>query len=59
MCRRTDDFGIHRTAHDGDLRTSDWLAERFRALGLETSEHSLSLRQFNSMKRPLKMRRVA
>ena len=40
------DFGIHRTAHDGDLRTSDWLAERFRALGLETSEHSLSLRQF-------------
>ena len=40
------DFGIHRTAHDGDLRTSSWLAERFRALSLETSEHPFTLPQF-------------
>ena len=40
------EFGVHRTAHEGDRRTSDWLAERFRALGLETSEHPFTLRQF-------------
>ena len=40
------DFGIHRTAHEGDRRTSEWLAERFRAIGLETSEHPFSIRQF-------------
>jgi hypothetical protein len=39
-------FGVHRTAHEGDVRTSDWLAERFRAFGLETSEHRFQLRQF-------------
>ncbi len=41
------DFGVHRTAHEGDVKTSDWLAERFRAIGLETSEHTWSLRQFS------------
>lgn len=30
-------FGVHRTLYPGDRRTSDWLAERFRALGLQTS----------------------
>jgi hypothetical protein len=40
------EFGVHRTAHSGDRRTSDWLAERFRALGLQTSEHTWRLRQF-------------
>lgn len=39
-------FGIHRTGHPGDHRTSQWLVERFRALGLETSIHSFTLRQF-------------
>lgn len=40
------DFGTHRTAHEGDLQTSAWLGNRFRALGLETDEHRFSLRQF-------------
>ena len=40
------DFGVHRTAHDGDVKTSDWLAGQFRAIGLETSEHAWLLRQF-------------
>jgi hypothetical protein len=40
------EFGVHRTAYEGDVRTSDWLAERFRAIGLETSEHRWSLRQY-------------
>ncbi|MBM4183968.1 MAG: hypothetical protein FJ207_07045 [Gemmatimonadetes bacterium] len=39
-------FGVHRTAHPGDVRTSAWLAERFRTLGLETSSHAFALRQF-------------
>jgi hypothetical protein len=39
-------FGIHRTAHEGDLRTSAWLAERLRSAGLETLEHRFSVRQF-------------
>ena len=39
-------FGVHRTAHQGDLATSTWLARRFRDAGLETSEHEFSLRQF-------------
>ncbi len=39
-------FGVHRTAHPGDRRTSDWLAERFRALGLQTSAQTWRLRQF-------------
>jgi hypothetical protein len=40
------DFGVHRTAHPGDLATSAWLAERFRAMGLQTSGHTFTLRQF-------------
>ena len=40
------DFGVHRTAHPGDRRTSEWLAQRFRALGVETSAHNWQLRQF-------------
>ena len=32
------EFGTHRTALEGDLRTSAWLAHRFRGLGLETRE---------------------
>lgn len=40
------EFGVHRTAYEGDVSTSDWLAARFRAIGLETSEHRWSLRQF-------------
>jgi len=39
-------FGIHRTSHPGDRRTSEWLAERFRSLGLKTSTQSWPLRQF-------------
>ena len=38
-------FGIHRTAHPGDLRTSAWLAERLRAAGLEARSHDFALRQ--------------
>ena len=38
-------FGIHRTAHPGDVRTSAWLAERLRAAGLETREHDFAVRQ--------------
>lgn len=38
-------FGIHRTAHPGDLRTSAWLAERLRAAGLETRSHDFTVRQ--------------
>ena len=40
------EFGIHRTAHPGDQRTTQWLADRFRRLGLETSEQRWPLRQF-------------
>ena len=40
------DFGIHRTAHPGDLRTSEWIARRFRDMGLETSEHAFTIAQF-------------
>ena len=40
------DFGVHRTAHPGDRATSAWLADRFRAIGLQTSEHTFTLRQF-------------
>jgi hypothetical protein len=39
-------LGVHRTGHEGDIRTSAWLAQRFRALGLETDEHSFRIRQF-------------
>ena len=38
-------YGIHRTAHPGDLRTSAWLAERLRAAGLETRTHEFAVRQ--------------
>jgi hypothetical protein len=40
------DFGIHRTSYPGDRRTSEWLAERFRTLGLQTSTQTWPLRQF-------------
>lgn len=40
------DFGVHRTGHAGDQRTSDWLVRRLEAIGLDTSVHSWSLRQF-------------
>ena len=40
------DFGVHRTAHAGDVATSAWLEQRLRSLGLDTSEHTFSLRQF-------------
>lgn len=40
------DFGVHRTAHDGDLRTSAWLRERLEGIGLEVDEHRFALRQF-------------
>src|SRR5262245_8175326 len=39
-------FGVHRTSHPGDLRTGEWLAERFRSLGLQTSTQNWPLRQF-------------
>lgn len=39
-------FGVHRTAHEGDLRTSEWLESRLRGAGLETAEHRFTLRQF-------------
>jgi hypothetical protein len=40
------DFGVHRTAHPGDVRTSRWLADRLRAAGLETGAHTFAVRQF-------------
>jgi hypothetical protein len=40
------DFGTHRTAHPGDVRTSAWLAERLRTAGLETGAHAFTIRQF-------------
>jgi hypothetical protein len=39
-------FGVHRTGHPGDLRTSDWLAAEFSASGLEVSRHEWTLPQF-------------
>jgi len=39
------DFGIHRTAYPGDVRTSAWLVERLRAAGLETRTHDFAVRQ--------------
>lgn len=39
-------FGVHRTAYPGDVATSAWLTQRFRALGLDTSAHTFTLRQF-------------
>jgi len=39
-------FGVHRTSHPGDRRTSEWLAERFKSLGLQTSTQNWPLRQF-------------
>lgn len=38
-------FGVHRTAHPGDLLTSAWLAERLRAAGLETRSQEFRVRQ--------------
>jgi hypothetical protein len=38
-------FGVHRTAHPGDLRTSAWLAARLRAAGLEAHTHDFAVRQ--------------
>jgi hypothetical protein len=38
-------FGVHRTAHPGDLATSAWIAERFRAAGLDVAQHEFTLRQ--------------
>jgi len=40
-------FGVHRTASSGDRRTSEWLSDRFREAGLETSHHTWTLRQFS------------
>src|SRR5262245_46616397 len=39
-------FGVHRTSYPGDLRTLEWLAGRFRSLGLQTSMQRWPLRQF-------------
>ena len=39
-------FGVHRTSSPGDRRTSEWLADRFRSLGLQTSTQNWPLRQF-------------
>ncbi len=39
-------FGVHRTSYPGDRRTSDWLADRFRSFGLQTSTQNWPLRQF-------------
>lgn len=40
------EFGVHRTAYAGDVATSAWLTQRFRALGLDTSTQTFPLRQF-------------
>jgi hypothetical protein len=40
------DLGVHRTGYEGDLRTSEWLEQRFRSLGLETDAHRFRIRQF-------------
>ena len=39
-------FGVHRTAHPGDLATSAWLAERLRGAGLAVEEHAFTTPQF-------------
>lgn len=39
-------LGVHRTAYDGDVRTSAWLAARFDSLGLDVARHPFRLRQF-------------
>jgi hypothetical protein len=39
------EFGVHRTAHPGDVRTSAWIAERLGAAGLETRTHDFAVRQ--------------
>jgi hypothetical protein len=39
-------LGEHRTATEGDQRTSQWLIERLRAAGLKATFQSFSLRQF-------------
>jgi len=39
-------FGIHRTAHPGDLATSAWLAQRLSAVGLDVTQHEFSTPQF-------------
>lgn len=41
-------LGEHRTASDGDLRTSQWLLEQLRAAGLKATLHSFALRQFSA-----------
>jgi hypothetical protein len=39
-------FGVHRTAHPGDLATSEWLSDRLRAAGLDVREHEFTTPQF-------------
>lgn len=39
-------FGVHRTAHAGDVETSAWLEGRLRAAGLQTTSQGFVLRQF-------------
>jgi hypothetical protein len=40
------DFGIHRTATDGDVRTTDWIARELRSAGLTVQFQPWRLRQF-------------
>jgi hypothetical protein len=40
------ELGVHRTAYPGDAATSEWLASRFREMGLEVQEHTFPVRQF-------------
>jgi len=39
-------IGEHRTATEGDLKTSQWLLEQLRRAGLKATSQSFSLRQF-------------
>src|SRR5215510_7145704 len=39
-------LGEHRTATEGDLKTSHWLLEQLRRAGLKATLQSFSLRQF-------------
>ena len=39
-------MGEHRTATEGDLRTSEWIAEHLEEAGLATCFQTFSLRQF-------------
>jgi hypothetical protein len=40
------DFGIHRTAYPGDLRTAEWVRDELAAAGLDAGLLSWEVNQF-------------